>query len=86
VSPQVAPGRVKSHGAEESARTRWRPKTANGKTWTPRRPSLARALSWVPTHVSATSIDGHGSVWNQVALVRVHGGAILDPGDVVDDG
>jgi hypothetical protein len=40
----------------------------------------------VPTHVSATSIDGHGSVWNQVALVRVHGGAILDPGDVVDDG
>jgi hypothetical protein len=39
-----------------------------------------------PTHVSATSIDGHGSVSNRVALVRVHGGAILDPGDVVDDG
>jgi hypothetical protein len=39
-----------------------------------------------PTHVSATSIDGHGSVSNQVALVRVHGAAILDPGDLVDDG
>jgi hypothetical protein len=40
----------------------------------------------VPTYVSATSIDGHGSLSNQVALVRVRGCAILDPGDVVDDG
>jgi len=41
---------------------------------------------FAPTHVSATSIEVHGPVSNQTALVRVHGGAILDPGDVVVDG
>ena len=71
--------------------TGWWPKSANGKhgaDLSRLRDTLDRAIldGLKLAHDAATSIDAHGPVSNQTALVRVHGGTILDPGDVVVGG
>jgi hypothetical protein len=44
-SPQVARGRAKSHGSEELARPRWRPKTENDKRVDPAQTRRAKGTA-----------------------------------------